>query len=418
MKNKIKVVWVTLFSNQEVRDCINFRKFDLFSWIRKFSKGSRYFDEARWITNSIEELKKIEEVELHVISHHEGLIKDMNFCKDGIYYHFFKTEDDNLFCQIRKRTCDYFPSYDNNAAKIERIINYINPQLIHVIGAENPIYCKWLYNYKPKVPVILSLQTLMCDPDFLKGYPISLHKYNIRSKIERKIIQKSDYIGTTVTHYRNIIKSTIKLDAQFLDISLALTEPIKILDCTKEYDFVYFALNIDKAADWAIEAFACAKKTHKDITLLIVGGYNQAYKNFLDKRIGELQISDSIKFRGKMHTHEDVIKEIQKAKFAILPLKVDIITGTIREAMSCGLPVVSTITPGTPKLNKNRLSVLLSEKGDFEGLGYHMASLVKNPNLAETIRNNALLTMSERKNNGMVMKAWVKNYKNILNISE
>ena len=70
--------------------------------------------------------------------------------------------------------------------------------------------------------------------------------------------------------------------------------------CEKKYDFVYFSLNINKAADLAIEAFAVAKKSHPEINLLVVGDYDEDFKQHLDDRIKELAITESIVFTGKL----------------------------------------------------------------------------------------------------------------------
>ena len=119
----------------------------------------------------------------------------------------------------------------------------------------------------------------------------------------------------------------------------------------KLYDFVYFAADISKAVDYAIEGFAIAKKSFPNITLHVVGGYSDSYMQTLRDKMQELGLGQEVDFTGKLLTHDDVLAEIRKAKFALLPLKVDLIAGTIREAMSNGLPVVTTVTPVTPTLN-------------------------------------------------------------------
>ena len=102
-------------------------------------------------------------------------------------------------------------------------------------------------------------------------------------------------------------------------------------------------------------------------------------------------ITKNVIFCGPLPTHDDVIKQIRKSRFAILPLKIDLISGTIREAMANGLPVVTTITPATPKLNETRESVLLSEKGDFKAMAENMLWLINDNEVAIKLKKNSFV---------------------------
>ena len=84
------------------------------------------------------------------------------------------------------------------------------------------------------------------------------------------------------------------------------------------------------------------------------------------------------------------------------------------EAMACGLPVVTTITPATPKLNEERESVLLSEKGDYQTMADNMIRLVENETFASLIRNNAIKTVQEKYSNESFMLKWRKAYYQII----
>lgn len=403
-----------MFSNQKVREHLQFRKVDLFSWIRKLGKGTRYFDEAKWITNGIAEFEKFEDIELHIVSHHEGISGIQDFTCDNITYHFYQSEDDNIVDQILKRINDWCPKYKKNAQVIDEIVRKINPDIVHIIGAENPIYGAWVRYFRTTKPLIIQLQTLMSEDNFRNNYPITQRRYEYRTSFEKEIIRKADYIGTRVSHFKDIILNDINADAKFIDVSLAVAEPIEKNGSEKIYDFVYFALDIQKAADWALEAFAIAVNNSKNLKLLVVGGYSLQFKQQLDSRIKELGIEANVFFSGKMPTHADVIREIQKAKFGLLPLKVDMLTGTIRECIYCDMPVVTNITPVTPQLNEKRISLLISEKGDFKAMADNMIKLVEDEELSDLLRKNALLTVNERYSNKAAMELSRQAYHDIL----
>ena len=135
--------------------------------------------------------------------------------------------------------------------------------------------------------------------------------------------------------------------------------------------------------------------TDQLLVTIVVGDYDEDFKLQLDARIAELGITDNVVITGKLQTHDDVIDEIKKARFALLPLKIDFISGTIREAIACGLPVVTTITAGTPTLNEKRESVLLSTIGDHEALAANMIRLIDSEDLSDKLIANGLETIDE-----------------------
>lgn len=411
MENKkIKVVWVCHLSNEEIRKRLNFRKMTLL-------KAGKV-DFAQWNTNAINEFKKFEDVELHVISPHAGInSKVQEFVKDGVHYHFFRSEDDSFIYRLKRKFLKgkyLTPEYKGNTRTILSIINDIKPDLIHLIGAENPYYSIAALSMPKDIPLIVTLQTLMIDPDFYNNYPITKQMYDYRSGIERAVIQKADYVTCRAQKFKDVLKELFNPPLKILNIVLIVGEKINTTNCKKEYDFVYFAKDIEKAVDWAIEAFAIANKKHPETTMRIVGGYAPKFKKQLDDRIAGLDIADKVTFSGSLPNHDDVINEVRKARVAVLPLKIDLISGTIREAMAIGLPVVTTITPATPLLNENRESVLLSEKEDFNKMASNMLDLLDNEDLYNTLQANGYATVKDRYDNGVEAGLWREAYYAVL----
>ena len=146
----------------------------------------------------------------------------------------------------------------------------------------------------------------------------------------------------------------------------------------------------------------------------MVGEYNLSIYNKLVDRLRIFGVEGNVTFAGKQKTHDDVIKLVRKARFAVLPLKIDYISGTIREAMANGIPVVTTITPGTPMLNEIRESVILSEKGDYSAMAKNMFLLMEDESFVNKISQNAAITVKEILNNTTEMRHWVDIYRAII----
>lgn len=413
---KIKVAWICQISNQQIRNKLKFYKYTPMALLRMFYGNIFQHDCAKWNTNAIEEFEKFDDIELHIISPHLYISRLQEFSINNIHYHIFNSEDDNVIDVLKTRVLKKKrTNYNKNSKTINRLIERINPDIVQMIGAENPFYSESALLLSRKRPFIITLQTLMNDPDFLANYPITEESYNYRSEIERKIIVKADYIASKVLLFRKIIKDKIKPDAIFLDMNLAVGEKVMENNDDRSYDFVYFAADISKAVDYTIEVFALTKKKHPDITLLVVGGYSDSLMQQLKVRMRELDLGDEIKFIGRPNTHADVMKEIRKARFAVIPLKIDLISCTIRESMANGLPVVTTITPSTPSLNRDRNCILLSEKYDYQAMADNMCLLLENPELVSELIENSTKTINEKYSNASFMKDWRDEYYKILN---
>lgn len=417
MEKQIKVVWLCHFSNPFVHEKLRLQLNPIIRMLRKMAHKEISTDVpefANWISNGICEFEKIEEVELHIVSPYPNLKSFIQeFTHNNIRYHFFRNEDDTIIPFIFKRL--FHPSnyrYRQNRKTVSRILKKIKPEVVHLFGAENPDYGLGLFSTPKNAITIAQLQTLMNEPSFKDNYPIDKKSYEYRARVEKEILLKADYLCTPVMKYRQIILDEINPNAIILNAGFALKDPVVKESCEKKYDFVYFAANISKAADVAIEAFGIAYQTDSNITLDVIGEYSEEYMRSLRELMKKYGISNVVTFEGLLPTHDDVLKQIRKSRFALLPLKVDLISGTIKEAMSNGLPVITSDTgeQGTQKLNLKRRNVLLSPIGDCQTMAENMLLLSGDDELAETLRQNAFQTRLEVRSNQMVAKKYVDNY--------
>ncbi len=418
-RKKIKVAWVCSFSNQEVRQKQK-RKLPLFeNLLRYVLKKNVHFsiddDFALWNTRGINEFKQINDIELHVISDASHLSTNIqNFDIDIIHYHFYKDDIDFLSNRIHSflhKGRNYL--HKKAHKRINHIIDIIHPDIIHIIGAEN-FYSPFILSRPRDIPVIVHLQTLLNEPGFLDKYPLmSSSTYHFKATLEREIFKRCDYIGTESESFKKIILERIDSSAKIFNMDLATALPIDTDYTTKEFDFVYFAYGIKKACDLVIKAFAIVAKSNPELKLDIIGSYSQSYKSELDIKLKEYGIIDNVTFEGSFPSHEDVIKQVKKSKFAILPFKVDYNPTTIPEAMSLGLPVVSTKTDGIKVLYKEEYNILLSDIGDHIGLANNMKRLLEDHVLADRIKKNAIFELQNDSNTAR-MKHWVEIYKQII----
>lgn len=416
MKNTIRVVWLCYFSNPLVRNLAK-RNIPI---INKFCKKtvSLVFDSdfAQWNTNAVYELRRFPEIELHIVCPVPYLTSNSQCVyNEGCYYHFIKDERMSLQYRLLKRICKKnVAKYRNNRRRILREIQSIAPDIVHIIGAENDYYASAATDIPSNIPLIVQLQTLINDPKFLEGYLFDEQSYIDACNHEAQILARADYIGTTVAYYKEIIKNKINNKAHFIPIRLAVGPRFCKNILPKMYDCIYFASNIEKSADLAIEAFIRAKHQLPNISMIIIGGCSDVFKKKLETLLLENGIKDSVTFLGRLKSYSEVLEYVQHSRCALLPLKVDFIASTIREAMALGIPTISTITDGTPSLNEKRRSILLSNIGDHDQLAENLIKVLTNSELYSELRNNAFQTIEEKYSNKAIINEWINAYKTIL----
>ena len=397
---KIKVVWICSFSSPEFRQKLELQQPSLLERLAyKILRKQMSFgkDSAIWNVNAIEEFEKFPEVELHVVCAIRNLkTNEQTFDLRGVHYHCFREENSSLLYKVKRQLFTKNKElFFKNRQNFARIISEVKPDIVHVIGAENPYYSLAALDVPEGVVSIVQLQALLARLVDITDKPEEKVSFAYKGELEKQIIRKVDYIGTTVKEFVDYIHTNIKPDAKILDLSLAMGQKIDRSLVHKEYDFVYWSANINKAGEDAIESYILAYKKNPTITLDIIGGYSDEFKAMLMEKLKSAGADKSVRFEGLLPTHDDVIMQLRKSRVALLPLKMDFVPNTLHEAMANGLPVITTRTDGTPGLNVNRQTVLISEQGDYGNMSQNMLKVLDEPSLFSELQQNGFTTESE-----------------------
>ncbi len=411
----IKAVWICHFSNQQIRERLPLSKRIFSNAIRVFlgKNAISYGDFAPWITNQIYEFEKFDDVELHVIAPHAGLTRfTYEFEMKSVFYHFFKPELPFLLDKIvnklfgrKQRT------FRLNRFIVKNFLNKINPDIVNLIGTENPYYSITSLDIR-EYPVFVSAQTVYTNPDF-KKFSGEYNQY--RWDLELKIHQKEKYFGCAGRMHRDLILNN-NPDAFIFQNFFPIQKPAEVQEVPKKYDFVFFAAGVtySKGIEDALDALALAKKEKPDVTLNVVGKCAVDYKIKLDIIIEALELSDNVSFNDYFLIHSDMYQHIKKSQFALLPIQLDVLSSTVVEAMLLGLPLVTYKTTGTPYLNKDGEAVLLADIGDTEKLAENMLKLLNSPELADKLRKVAKDFAEKEFDNTASAKRLLSNYRAVI----
>jgi glycosyltransferase involved in cell wall biosynthesis len=389
---KIKVVWICHFSNQQTRSNLKLSSTRFFyrliaKIIGKEPKNRDYKDFAPWISILIEEFEKFEDVELHVISPQVGLKGiSSQFNLNGVHYYFYNP-DFTLFLSYLIKNVALWLKIQPSSFIVKRFLKKIKPDIINLIGAENYYHSCVVLDIE-KIPILVTCQTIFTNPQRLQFQPHADKSKNWA--IELLIQQKEKYFACGGRMHRDLLIENNR-EAIVLKGYLPAKTPGKIEEQVHEYDFVCFAAGHDdkKGTKDAIEAISLVKVRKPDVRLNIVGKCSPDYREILDKIIIKLGLIDNIVFHSYFAEHADLFRQVKKSKFALLPVKMDVISSTTREAMHLGIPVITYRTSGTPLLNKEKECVLLADIGDINKLVENMILLLESDTLANKLRLNA-----------------------------
>jgi glycosyltransferase involved in cell wall biosynthesis len=408
--NRIKIAFICHFSNQEIRNKLPISSFKLKNRIKKLlgkNEPYGYSDFAPWVSILIKEFEKFENVELHVIAPHQGLKQSLfEFSNSEVHYHIFKPDVPLLHINWPSFFKNYSaPNFTFNRNVVSRLIQKIKPDIVNLIGAENPYYSITAIDIE-NIPVYVLLQAVLSTP-FKDKYKFIVDKH--RLEVERNIFQRMNYFGTASSMYGDCVLN-LNSNAKIFEFWFPTQLPPKIITQTKVYDFVFFAKVVSqiKGIDETLEALAIVKEYKNDIKLNVVGLCESGFKRLLIERILELDIEENIEFSDYFQDHRDMFIQVKKSKIAVLPNKLDVLSSTIREAMFLEIPIATTITTGTPYLNVKNQTVLLSEIGDIEELANNMYRLLIDDELCGELARNAKALAEEVFDNTAIAKKLVK----------
>ncbi|MDY0173631.1 MAG: glycosyltransferase family 4 protein [Bacteroidales bacterium] len=387
---KIKVVFICHFSNSEIRNQLALSKLCFINKVREiFGKGVAFNhkDFAPWITNYIKEFEQFNDVELHIVAPHYGMKRlTTKFKLKNTFYYFFRPEFLPILSRVFRKLNMDSKNFRLNRLLIKRFLKDINADIVNLIGTENPYYSIASLDIKD-TPVFVSVQTVYTNP---KRKELTGNVDIIRWNTELKVHKKEKYYGATGRMHHDLILNNNPA-AIIFKFKFPVQKPELVYNLQKKYDFVFFAAGVTpkKGVEDAIEALALVKAKYNGVTLNIVGSCDPEYKQFLDKTIKKLNLQLNVFFNSYFPLQSDMHNHIQKSRFALLPVKLDVISGTIVEAMQLELPLITYKTTGTPYLNKDGETVLISDIGDIKALASNMLKFMDNTAFANELAKKA-----------------------------
>lgn len=397
---KMKVALICHFSNKEVRNHLPLSKGRLYRLVRKIlrlpEKREGYGDIAPWDSNMINAIKERDDIDLTVISAHGGLKKPVvSFDSDKIHYHFIRCDFSTFLKHIIPND-SLWRKLNPITPKVLRIIHDVNPDIVVLAGAENAHYSSTILGLDG-YPIYVLCQTVYNDPSFKATG--SWESKNGTTELE--ILKKTQYVGVNCEKHGLALRelgykgNVFRFDWPVVSKPTFSPKPVE----HKEFDFINFALSMSEQKGYhdCIKALAIVKQKYPHVRLDLVDGGPATVKSELMQLITENGLEENVTFTPFFENRNDLFQHLQLVRFAVLPCKLDNISGTQLQSMKFGLPVVCYKTDGTPSLNKDKECVLIAEMNDVDDLAKKMIILMENSQKEEELRNNALDYFAKRR---------------------
>lgn len=396
---RIKIAYICWLSNPMVRSHLKLRDNTIRNFILRFFHRpiSEYSDYAIWNSDFIKEFEKMEDYEFHIISPHNGMLKDrVEFEEKRISYHIYKC-DTNLLSEAYRSYSHQNERTDYRRVRIiiKGIVDEIKPDVIIVCGAEQPNFSPGIWDLK-HIPTMVMLETAVNDPALMK----TIKGAKIYAAVEARSFKEMLYFSTASAKYYNIVRG-FNSNAKCLSVGFPSHLPPVLASPEKKYDFLFYSAVIskNKGVEDAILAFNKVVSTHPNTTLNVCGRCDDSYLNHLQSLISD-EAEGKVSFTGFFETIDEKLKYVQSARVTVLPGITAPLNSTVREAMLMGLPTIVYETEVTPQINKQKPCLLCAEMLNVDDLSVKMLYALENPaqmiEMAQNAKEYAIKTFSNK----------------------
>lgn len=301
------------------------------------------------------------------------------------------------------------------ASKMIEVAEFENLDLLHVHyaipHATSAYLAKQIIKNK-KLKIITTLHgtdiTLVgLEPSFLPLVKFSIEESDGVTAVSRFLKEK------TLTNYS--IEKEISVIPNFVDTDVF--KKASINDCAfrkhiapnGEKILVHTSnfRPIKRVTD-AIRIFNIVQKEVPSKLLLVGDGPDRSECERLSR---ELNLTDSVKFLGKQ---DGLVEILSSSDVFLIPSQSESFGLAALEAMSCGLPVVSSSVGGLPELVKHNESGFIAEIGDVERMAKYTLDLLTNDKKYEMFSQNARNRTLNKFDKSIVVPMYEQHYKNIL----
>jgi N-acetyl-alpha-D-glucosaminyl L-malate synthase BshA len=146
------------------------------------------------------------------------------------------------------------------------------------------------------------------------------------------------------------------------------------------------------------------------IRLVMIGDGPERYD--AEKLAREYCISDKVIFMGKQ---EEIYLVLSAADVFILPSGLESFGLAALEAMSCGVPCITSDVGGLPEVNRNGVCGYIAPLGNTDKMSEYVIKILEDPNLKKELSRNARSHAFKNFHDGIIIPKYLDLYQKVLN---
>jgi N-acetyl-alpha-D-glucosaminyl L-malate synthase BshA len=249
------------------------------------------------------------------------------------------------------------------------------------------------------------------EPSFLPTMKFSIEKADGVTAVSKFLADKTN------TQYK--IDKHIEVIPNFVDIEKFKREDDEKTKCFKkniapnnEKIFIHISnFRALKRVQDVIKIFFEVRKKLEAKLLLVGDGPD---RSDCERLVRELEITDHVRFMGKQ---DALVELLSVSDIFMIPSQSESFGLSALEAMSCGVPVISSSVGGLPELNLHNETGYIAEIGDVDRMAKYAVDLLSDKKKYELFSKNARKRAEEFSEDKIVPK-YEKFYEQIVNSAE
>jgi glycosyltransferase involved in cell wall biosynthesis len=211
-----------------------------------------------------------------------------------------------------------------------------------------------------------------------------------------------------------------------LSISSAFGEVRWSLDKVNLHTLMCPAANYPiKGLHMLLKAIAIMKSKYPEVKLTIPGTplkdkmsfkerlKQSGYDKFIRNQIKQLGLADIVQYTGRL-TASEMAKRMSECHVFVMSSAIENHSSTLKEAMTVGVPCVSSYVGGVPEYAKHEENCLLFRYEDYEVMAQEIIRLFESDDLCQHLSQNAAMRMQELREHNDFYEISKKIYQTII----
>jgi L-malate glycosyltransferase len=233
--------------------------------------------------------------------------------------------------------------------------------------------------------------------------------------LDYEVLRNSDVITTVSVSCKNEIKTIIPEKKEIYvtgnGVDTDLFQPDPTIDRDLKTILYTGRLDSRKGLIDLINSAAFVVKNFQEVKFVLTG--KGPYKNFLSKRISQLELEDHFIFHNYVTT-DKLLELYQNATIYVLPSYYEGLPTSLLEALACGLPCIATDVAGNNELIINGVNGALIPPHDPEKLAMAIENLLYDKSLRNKYSINGRRTVVENFSWDMIAEKYIALYQKLL----